>query len=65
MNMPNGKTQLLQKGRTAQIAREAKAAKEDIELYSKKDFREAVEQAESDKVNKYKSVKEFVRKNGK
>lgn len=63
--MPNGKTQLLQKGRTAQIAREAKAAKEDIELYSKKDFREAVEQAESDKVNKYKSVKEFVRKNGK
>ena len=67
--MGNGKTLVLQKQTIKEITSEAKKAKEeleeylaDLELYSKPAFWEAINQAETGKVNTYKSVKEYAKK---
>lgn len=69
--MTNGKAQLLQKSRAEEITKAARSARaelesylEDLQLYSRKEFWEAVWQAESGKVKKYKRVKEFIKRNG-
>jgi len=67
--MANGKTTLLQKKAIKELTSEAKKAKEDLEgylddleLYSKPEFWEAIRQAESGNVNIYNSVKEYAKK---
>ena len=67
--MGNGKTLVLQKQTIKEITSEAKKAKEeleeyleDLDMYSKPDFWEAINQARSGNVNTYKSVKEYAKK---
>ncbi|MFH1391493.1 MAG: hypothetical protein ABIH20_04245 [Candidatus Diapherotrites archaeon] len=62
-------TALIQKKAIKELTKEAKKAKEDLEgyledleLYSKLEFWEAVNQAETGQVNNYKSIKEYAKK---
>ena len=67
--MGNGKTLVLQKNTIKVLTKEAKKAKEeleeyleDLEMYSKPDFWESINQVETGKTNTYKSVKEYAKK---
>lgn len=67
--MANGRTVVLQKSTIKELTSEAKKAKEeleeylvDLEMYSKPYFWEAINQAETGKVNTYKSIKEYAKK---
>ena len=67
--MGNGKTLVLQKNTIKELTKEARKAKEELEeyladlnMYSKPDFWEAINQAETGKINTYKSVKEYAKK---
>ena len=67
--MANGKTLMLQKNMIKELTKEARKAKEELEeyladlnMYSKPDFWEAINQAETGKINTYKSVKEYAKK---
>ena len=67
--MGNGKTLVLQKNTIKELTKEARKAKEeleeyleDLDMYSKPDFWEAINQAETGNVNTYKSVKEYAKK---
>ena len=67
--MGNGKTLVLQKNTIKELTKEARKAKEeleeylaDLDMYSKSEFWEAINQAETGNVNTYKSVKEYAKK---
>ena len=64
-----GKTQLLQKRAIKEITKTASKVRaemeeylEDLEMYSKPDFWQAINEAESGKVNTYKNMKEYALK---
>ncbi|HZX20211.1 MAG TPA: hypothetical protein VFF13_04305 [archaeon] len=65
----NSKTTVLQKKTVKELTKAAKKAKEDLEdyladleMYSKPEFWEAINQAETGRINTYKSVKEYAKK---
>ncbi len=67
--MANGRTAVLEKKTIAELTREARKAKvdlegylEDLELYSNPEFWQAVMEAESGKIKTFKSVKEYAKK---
>lgn len=67
-----GKTAVMQGKTIRELTRTARKAKaemesyiEDLEMYSKPEFWEAVSEAESGKINAYRNIKEYAKKMGK